>query len=78
MQTNKNKKLDAPSLCDRIVLLEKQSLEVCKPRVEYVQWGAMGIPKLMVLTILGSLLVWCSSIPCQKNFNPKLFLPSRF
>ena len=27
------KKTDAPSLCDRIMLLEKQSLEVCKPRV---------------------------------------------
>ena len=69
---------DAPSFSENSMLLKKQSLEVCKLRVLiYVQWGALGIPKLMVFTILGLLLVWCSSIPCEKtstqNFLPILF-----
>ena len=64
---------DAPSFYENSMLLKKQSLEVCKPRVLiWVQWGALGIPKLMVFTILGFLLVWYSSIPCEKNFNTKL------
>ncbi len=69
---------DAPSFSENSMLLKKQSLEVCKPRVLiYVQWGALGIPNLMIFTILGFLLVWCSFIPCEKtstqNFLPTLF-----
>jgi hypothetical protein len=61
------------------MLLKKQSLEVCKPRVlKYVQWGDLGIPKLMIFTIRVLLLVWYSSIPYQKtstqNFIRTLFM----
>jgi hypothetical protein len=47
---------DAPSLCDKTVLIEKQKVDVHKPRVCVIQWG-LDIPKLMVFTILECLFV---------------------
>jgi hypothetical protein len=50
-----------------------QTESVC--RSSGVPWG---IPKLMVFTILESLLAWCSFLPCEKtsphNFFTFLFL----
>jgi hypothetical protein len=41
---------DAPSFSENSMLLKKQSLEVCKPRV---QWGALGIHNIMILLKVG-------------------------
>ena len=50
--TKKIKDTDAPSSCEYLLLLKKQSLKVCKPRGCWCRRGCGGIPKLIVLTIL--------------------------
>jgi hypothetical protein len=55
-KTNYNNTIkDAPSLCDKTTLIEKQKVDMCKPRVCVVQRG-IDIPNLMVFTILERLL----------------------
>jgi hypothetical protein len=50
-KTNYNNTIkDAPSLCDKTALIEKQKVDMCKPRV--CSPGGLDIPKLMVFTIL--------------------------